>query len=119
MSIGEPSVEEVIAHVDDVGANKPNNTVAVRVAVGQVYDVDLLVVKVDVDAVGKGHQWQAAARVVVLGKQADAHVVVRHDRARPAQQRVGAGMIAVIVGVEDQFGCVAAQLVEGVEDALA
>ena len=114
---GKPAAEQLVAQVQHVGGFEPDCAVAVGVAGGQVEEGDFVAVEMHAQRVVEGHYRQGHRRQRLIGGQAGAHVVVGDDGGGLAEVRIAAHMVAVVVGVEHEFGAVAAEFVNGILDA--
>ena len=108
--------DEIVAHVDDIVLREKDDGVAVGVAGGKVQRADVFAVEVDGDVVLEGddgergffgglvfHLDAAAVAGDAAGFEALANVVLGDDASSPRWRRaVPAGVIAVIVGVDDE-----------------
>src|SRR3989442_15117498 len=113
---GEAVAHEVVAHVDDIIFRKENDGVAVSVARWKMQGANVLTVQVHGDVVVKRddrqgrllrwfifHLHGAAISGHAAGFQALAHIVLcDHRGTRVAEWRIPAGVVAVVVGVNDE-----------------
>ena len=113
---GEAVAHEVVAHVDDIIFRKENDGVAVSVARWKMQGANVLTVQVHGDVVVKRddrqgrllrgfifHLHGAAISGHAAGFQALAHIVLcDHRGTRVAEWRIPAGVVAVVVSVNDE-----------------
>jgi hypothetical protein len=98
--------------VNDVGLGEENQAVAVGVPVGDVQDFDLFAVEVDGEGVVEGDDGEGFLGRRPAGEPL-ADVGVRDDGRLAAEVGVGAGVVAVEMGVEDELELTGIELLEG------
>ena len=112
---GESVGDEVVAHVHDVGFGKEDDGVAVGVAGREVQGTDIFAIQVNGDVVIERDDWQGsfgsgleihmdrtAVSCAAAGLEALADVVMCDDRRLFLEVFVSAGVIPVIVRVDDE-----------------
>ena len=109
---GKSIGNEIIAHMHHVGLGKKDDAIAIGVARGKVDGADVFTVQVHGGAVIEGDDGQHAVRCRRCGvfKQFDgaagsqplAHVFLRDDGSQLGEIRISAGVVAVVVRVDDE-----------------
>ena len=112
---GKAVGDEVVAHVHDVGVREKDDRVAVGVSGGKIESADVFAVQVHGDIVIEGEDGQglvrlrawlhmdgAAVAAAAAALQALADVILRDDGRLLLEVCISAGVVGVIVRVDDE-----------------
>ena len=112
---GKAIGDEIVAHVHDIGVGKENDRVAVSMPSGEIQSTDVFAVQVNGDVVIEGDDGQrlvgrgfhvhvngTAVASPTAAFQAFANVFLRNNRSLFLEVGIPAGMIGVIVRVDDK-----------------
>ena len=92
--------------MDNIGAGEENKRVPVGMGMGDMQHLDFLAVEVDGEGIVEGDHRQGCGRSrgsALLAHQPGTDIVVGDDRSFDAEHLVAAGVVAVKMGIEEEF----------------